>query len=300
MMKKFAMAAIAAAAMGAGVAQAYTTGTFSNGFVVPNVIHNGSADTTAVGLINSGTTTVPVYWAFFDQNSNHVTDGCFTMTGNQYKPFVWSEQSGLGLGGQRGYLVFAQGSTTTCDAVGTAATTGTLNGSAFQVNTTAQDVAVIPVIEGALTFASGTDLTKMGPDSLTTVAGALQVTASNTTKKMYLRYGIDGAANTYASGGVDTHVILWSTGDQSGTPTVNVYNDQQQRKSVTIKLTNTEQERFDPESIAGLPADYTDGFIEWVPTLKSGTTPTAGSVFGYSVIEAGAYGAVQSIMGAHN
>ena len=49
-MKKFAMAAVAAAALSAGVAQAYTVGTFSNGFVVPNVIHNGPTDTTAVGL----------------------------------------------------------------------------------------------------------------------------------------------------------------------------------------------------------------------------------------------------------
>jgi len=40
-MKKFAMAAVAAAAMTAGVAQAYTQGTFSNGVVVPNVIHTG-------------------------------------------------------------------------------------------------------------------------------------------------------------------------------------------------------------------------------------------------------------------
>ena len=46
-MKKFAMAAVAAAALSAGVAQAYTVGTFSNGFVVPNVIHNG--DTVATG-----------------------------------------------------------------------------------------------------------------------------------------------------------------------------------------------------------------------------------------------------------
>ena len=52
-MKKFALAAVAAAALTAGVAQAYTVGSFSNGFVVPNVIHNGAAtNTTAVGIIN--------------------------------------------------------------------------------------------------------------------------------------------------------------------------------------------------------------------------------------------------------
>ena len=73
-MKKFAMAAVAAAALSAGVAQAYTVGTFSNGFVVPNVIHNGPTDTTAVGLINQTGQSVAVYWTFFDQNSSHITD----------------------------------------------------------------------------------------------------------------------------------------------------------------------------------------------------------------------------------
>ena len=63
-MKKFAMAAVAAAALSAGVAQAYTVGTFSNGFVVPNVIHNGPTDTTAVGLINQTGTSAAVYWTF--------------------------------------------------------------------------------------------------------------------------------------------------------------------------------------------------------------------------------------------
>ena len=47
-MKKIAIAAAVTAALSAGVAQAYTVGTFSNGFVVPNVIHNGPTDTTTV------------------------------------------------------------------------------------------------------------------------------------------------------------------------------------------------------------------------------------------------------------
>ena len=68
-MKKFALAAVAAAALSAGVAQAYTVGTFSNGVVVPNVIHNGPGETTAVGLINGSNATIPVFWTFFDQNS---------------------------------------------------------------------------------------------------------------------------------------------------------------------------------------------------------------------------------------
>jgi len=98
-MKKFALAAVAAAAMTAGVAQAYTVGTFSNGFVVPNVIHNGAANTTAVGIVNRTTATVPVFWTFFDQNSNHGVDGCFAMTANQYTGFNWAASSGVGMEG---------------------------------------------------------------------------------------------------------------------------------------------------------------------------------------------------------
>jgi hypothetical protein len=101
-MKKFALAAVAAAALSAGVAQAYTVGTFSNGVVVPNVIHNGPGETTAVGLINGSNATIPVFWTFFDQNSKHVTDGCFGMTANQYRGFNWSAESGTGLEGKRG------------------------------------------------------------------------------------------------------------------------------------------------------------------------------------------------------
>ena len=84
-MKKFAMAAVAAAAMTAGVAQAYTAGTFSNGVVVPNVIHNGPSDTTAVGLVNQSGFAKGVFWTFFDQNSKHITDGCFVMTDKDYE-----------------------------------------------------------------------------------------------------------------------------------------------------------------------------------------------------------------------
>ena len=90
-MKKFALAAVAAASMFCAGAQAYTTGIFSNGFVVPNVIHNGPSDTTAVGIISKGNGGLPrsIYWTFFDQNSTHVTDGCFVVTHNDYEPFVW-------------------------------------------------------------------------------------------------------------------------------------------------------------------------------------------------------------------
>jgi hypothetical protein len=297
------------------VAQAYTVGTYSNGFVVPNVIHNGSSDTTAVGLINQSAGTRAVYWTFFDQNSQHVTDGCFTMTSKDYQSFIWSEQSGGGLNNVRGYLVFAAGASTVGGAAQTAcagaavlATAGdvSLSANAFQANAISKDVAFVPVIDGPLLVTSGVDITKMGPTSLEAVAGAAQ-TFGSVAPTFSMRYAID-----QAPGGLDTAVVVWSTGDHRGTHTVNIYDDKQNRKSVNFALKKAELDWFDPESIAGLPATFTDGFIEWTPNTVPGdyaalggatgdalAAKSTGSVFTYSQISSAAFGAVQTLLGAH-
>lgn len=280
-MKKIAIAAAVTAALSAGVAQAYTVGTFSNGFVVPNVIHNGSTDTTAVGIIARKASAV--YWTFFDQDSKHVTDGCFNMTKDDFHSFVWAKESGTGLEGKRGYLLFAAAGDKCGDGTGSL-NSAAISGNAFQVNTAAQDVAFVPVIDGDLTLAPGSNLTTLDADSLTDIAGA-----ANGGQTMYMRYFIDGKA-----GGNDTRIVVWSTGDQKGSHTVNIYNDAQARKSVNFDLAHSELDWFDPEGIVGRPADYTDGFIAWaVPTSIS-------AVFTYSVIASPAFGAVQTLLGAHN
>ena len=324
-MKKFALAAVAAASMFCAGAQAYTTGIFSNGFVVPNVIHNGPSDTTAVGIISKGNAGNPrsIYWTFFDQNSTHVTDGCFVVTHNDYEPFVWSERSGTGLEGKRGYLVFSVGSppapgATTCPltsapglGAGFPGNPG-IAGSAFQVNLTNKDVAFVPVIDGNLTYAAGSELTTLGPNSITAVAGAAQVIAAGPViagnPVMNMRYFIDGAP-----GGTDTLIAVWSTGDQRGTHTVNMFDDKQARKSVNFKLDHQELDWFNPETITGRPAGFVDGFIEWNTGVVPGdysTLPGAvpanalatagGSVFTFSVINSPAFGAVQTVLGAHH
>jgi hypothetical protein len=281
-MKKFALAAVAAAAMTVGVAHAYTAGTFSNGVVVPNVIHNGAGDTTAVGLVNQSGAAKAVFWTFFDQNSKHVTDGCFAMTNKDYEPFVWANKSGVGLEGKRGYLVFSVGGTTCADV---APGTGAIAAHAFQVKIASKDVAYTPVIDGPLTFdASVTDLTVLGATSLTEVDGAAPVG-----DVLNMRY--------YLQDGAQTNIVVWSTGNQKGSHTVNIYNDKQDRKSVNFDLAFEELDWFDPSTIAGRPADYTDGFIEWNTTNAAPTL--SGSVFSYSVIDAPAFGAVQTVLGFH-
>lgn len=325
-MKKFALAAVAAAALSAGVAQAYTVGTFSNGFVVPNVIHNGAANTTAVGIVNQSAVTVPVFWTFFDQESAHGVDGCFGMTPKQYTGFNWAAASGVGMENKRGYLVFAVGNPGTGTSAATVCTTSTralaasgvnaqIAGNAFYVDVAGKSVAYTPVIDGPLTLttAGAADLTTLGPLSLQHVAGAAKVegttpvsvdaTRPNTTS-MSLRYFIDGAA-----GGNDTRITVWSTGNHKGSHTVNIFDNAQNRQSVNFVLAESELSWFDPESIAGRPAAFTDGFIEWNPSAAPTSGPASsaeaaisvqgGSVVAYSTIISPAFGAVQTLLGAH-
>lgn len=311
-MKKFAMSAIAVAAvLGAGAANAYTLGTFSNGFVVPNVIHDATGATTAVGIINQSAATVPVFWTFFDQESNHVVDGCFTMTAKDYEPFVWSQKSGTGLAGQRGYLVFAVGNSTagTCAIGQTLAAPGTgalIAGNAFFVDPVRKDVAYTPVIDGPLTIGgTPTDLSTLGPLSLTAVGGAAAIPAGGggtAAPRFSLRYFVDGVANS----GTNTNIVVWSTGDHTGTYTVNMYDNAQNRQSVNFKLDHDELDWFDPELIPGRPAAFVDGFIDWKFAAPVGAPATGslvtsgGSLFTYSVIDAPAFGAVQTVLGAHS
>lgn len=299
-MKKFALAAIAAAAaVSFGTANAYTSGTFSNGVVVPNVISNGVGESTAVGLVSLAATNI--HWTFFDQDSNHVKDGCISMTAHDYFPFVWSSYTGLGLDGARGYLVFAaadatcktfvdNGSATPLDPTATA---HVFAAHAFQVSVSTSDVAYTPVIDGPLQITAGANLAAMGPTSLEAVYGAAQfdsTAAPAVTADLFMRY--------FTAGGAKTNIVVWSTGEQNGTNTVEVYNDAQAHYSANFKLDHKELDWFDPQSIPGWDPSYTDGFINW--TVTNLGAATTGSVFSYSVINAPAFGAIQSVLGFHN
>jgi len=308
-MKKFALSAIAAAALFGGAAHAYTVGTFSNGLVVPNVIHNGAAETTAVGLINAGTKPAAVYWTFFNQNSGHEMDGCFVMTAKQYKAVTWSGLSTGKFVGTRGYLVFALGAdsaTPTAAAASCVSATPVLTtdaavslaGNAFQVRAGAdKDVAVVPVIDGPLTLdSSNTNIARMTASSLVEVAGATEATAA---KLVYARYAVDADTST--------KITVWSTGSHKGTHTVDIYNDNQERTSGNFDLKEDELSWFDPALMESRPTGYTDGFILWNPGVPAATggagsaslSALTGSVFVYSTIQAKSFGPAQTLLGAH-
>lgn len=300
-------------------ASAHASGWLSNGFVVPNVIHNGAGDTTAVGLINTSGDTVRVFWNFFDQNGQPSDKGCFVMHDKRYRPFIWSSEADAGQQGKRGYLVFAVANKfaampNLCGLTGgglppisaslRSAGTTKVNGNAFQVTVGSNDVAFLPVISGSLTLnAADADIATMTADTLRDVGGAPFASS-----KHNLRFFVNGAV-----GGDDTGLLMWSTADMRGTHLVTAYNDASSGTAVAMALTNSKQNWINVESIPGLPATHRDGFIEWNPAVTpadfGALGGTAGQslgalasnrpVFTYSVINAPAFGAVQTLLGLY-
>lgn len=323
-MKKLALAVAVSSVIGA-TANAATVSEFSNGVLVAGALHQGSAaETTAVGLISCAPGVV--YWTFFDPDTKHVTDGQFPMTKDDMYSFIWSDDknSGVGLAGELGYLAFV------FDSAGGGANFDQPNGqldssdapclagNAFQVNLPAQDVAFIPafplqahvpylnndlpLIQGDFGNASAggvfvDDLTAMDEDSIRFLAAG-----AHWHDHIYMRYFIDGA-----EGGDDTQLVFWSAQDISGTYTVNMFDDNQNRKSVNFTLPRKELNIVDPEDILGRPPEFVDGFIKWdlgspayEATLCDDTCDVlnewSDGVVSYSILYAPEFGAVQTLI----
>lgn len=314
-MKKLSLAVAVAATLGAGVAGAYTVAVPADGYLVPNVIHNGSGDTTAIALVNHNTTTGAwIYWTFFDQDSKHITDGAFPMTAGDMRDFIWSEESGLGLEGVRGYLVFASGTVTAGGARPSAGTptaidSGLISVAAFQadaVNGDAVFVPTFPMEAGPNTtapitgitadgdYTTGTDLSVLDELSITSLRGGAAAG-----EVVAMRYAMD---DDFSSA-----IVLWATGKLNNTFTVNMYDDEQNRKSVNFVCPNTELCFVDPTTILGRPAGFTNGYIRFeTPTdLNEDVTPPSvapvgGSFVSYTVINSASYGATQTILNTHH
>ena len=305
-MKKLAVAAAVAAAMGAPLtASAATNAIVEKGVLVPWAVHKGSAtQTTVVGLIRNnntaaatGCTTGDVYWAFFDRDSNHVTDGQLSLTVNDLYGFNWYSNAGSGTKDLHGYLVFAADDNGT---VATAAATDVdtcLASNAFYVDVPAGDVAFIPTVPMARNdFVNGTVLSAMGPASVATLANG------NTATYDYVRYFIDGTANS----GDDTTIVLWTTGNAkpAGGVTVQAFDDEQNRKSVQMKVKYEELNLIDPESdLTGMPASYKDGFVVFDYTIGGSGLCTAGAPcagrYSFSYVSSPTFKAVQTLTSAN-
>jgi hypothetical protein len=289
LMKKLTIAlAIAGAFAATGANASVTLGQYGQGCVVPSAFWNANSNT-VVGI--TSTIPTPVYWTFFDVNSNHVTDGQFTMTGDDQYAFDWSAQGGSGTSGLNGYLVFTSSPTS---ALATQANAIACN--AFQIS--AGDAAFLPAPYTLIGdySAPGINLTTMTPTSLIGLSGGTPQNATNT----HMRYWIDGA-----TGGRDTAVVVWTTNAAADTYTVNIYDDAQNRKSVNFTLPNAELNIINPETIVGRPATYLDGFIDWNHgTAAAPITGVAGKsawvaadhgFLTYSVVSDPAFGATQTL-----
>ncbi len=319
-MKKLALSTAVAAAMGV-TAQAAVVSEYAVGLLIPNVIDEGGGKTTAVGIVSRFKGTV--YWTFFDEDSNHVTNGQFDVTANDYHSFVWADEAGVGLANQRGYLVFLadtnagpgcnaqpDGVIDACDDVPAIA-----GAAGFWIPP--NDVAFVPTFPITKIDLSGNLVTPINPTALgpgdvdyllagaNCVAGSSSISGTIGTltesitgpynDDIDMRYFIDGAA-----GGNDTNIAVWSAQDIQGTYTVNMFDDAQNRKSVNFTLDNKELNFIDVEALLGRPAGFADGFIRWdVPCGKDAKTGVAASwngVITYSEISAPQWGAVQSIV----
>ncbi len=308
-MKKLPLAVAVAAVVAGGVAHSYQMGIYDNGLLVPRVIHNGTGDTTAVGLVTHGcpTNNNMVYWAFFDENSKHLTDGHFPMTDADVHAFVWAAEAGQGLAGVPGYLVFFV--STNGDNAADDRDTPCLAGEAFHVVAGDADVAYRPVwpinYQDANGGAGVPDLTAMDDTTITTLqAGALDAIGAGGNELIAMRYSI--------ANGDTTEVVTWSA-ESIGGPgkeyTVNLYDDQENRKSVNIPFPNEEQNVIDPSAIVGRPANFVNGFIEWrTPDDGAGdyvdnppaNTPDGNGVVSYSVVRSAAFSARQTIVNPHH
>ncbi len=306
---QFTLALVLGSVLAAGEVQAYVNGVYASGLLVPLSVHDGIGDTTAVGLVthgcdepNDATPGATIYWTFFDRDSRHVTDGQFQMTDDDIHPFVWAAESGLGLENTEGYLVFA------ADTDGDGALLGfdaaCLAGEAFQVVASDQDVAYKPVwpLHGYdFDFFFVPDLAHMKATSITTlIEGARDLAGAGGNGLLVMRYSV--------AAGDATQLVIWSAesiGGPGAVYTVNLYDDEQNRRSVNLALPGGEQSRIDPAAIAGRPGDFVNGFIEWrTPDDAAGQYVDNGffdgnGIASYSVLHSAAFSARQTILNPH-
>ena len=117
----------------------------------------------------------------------------------------------------------------------------------------------------------------------------------------------------HIANGDTTEIVVWSAEDIGGAYTVNLYDDEQNRKSVNLVLPNAEQNTIDPSTITGRPASFVNGFIEWRTPDDDSNNDGANDanddyidngddgngIVSYSVVHSVAFGARQTILNAH-
>jgi hypothetical protein len=267
----------------AGQASAVTLGMYDTGQLVPKVYHDGACVDTVVGITCAKTGGCNVYWTFFDVDSTHITNGMISMSEDDYEPFSWMTESGFGLEGVDGYLVFTSGA-----AANSASATNDIFANAFMVDLAGNDLVFIPVVPLDIEdYASGVDIKFMDATSI--------VSLDNGTRPgqvLDIRYWIDPAYCAITS------IVFWSVCDVSGTYTVNIFNDDEEWKSLNFALPNEELNIIDPATFLGRPAGFIDGFIRYtVPEDVCGVdSESRNDMFVFSYVDSNLLGALQTLL----
>lgn len=266
-MKKFmrwGLAALATFALMLGVTgnvSAMDLGFYDEGVLVPRATHNGSNIDTVVGL----TATAPgtVYWTYFSRNSGHLYDDSFKVTENDLYSFSLAAVLGCNLIDEEGYLVFSfdinckpnQPNDGTCANAmmneDGAYPTNNLAANSFLVDITANDVIFVPVLPlDRRDYERNAELMVMDADSIRNARNGIE-------EDMYvdIRYWIDPA---YCAG---TQMVVWTVGNSRGADTVNVFNDAEQRTSLTMCWRYKELNLFDPTDTGSSAS--ADGKCRW-------------------------------------
>jgi len=295
-MKKLALAVAVTGALGATSANALVLSESGNGVLVPLVTYvNDFTMGTAISL--NSCAAGHVYWTFYDRFSIPRLDGDFPMTAFDQYSFIWAAEAGLGFSEEEGYITFLL-DTSASDNAGygyiDVSDLPCLSGNAFQVNIPHLDVAFQPVLGvdaslGDLGPEVGGIYTSVPSDVVGLSAGG------NAHDIYFLRYAIDNIPSDDPHNTLDTTIWIWSATDISAIYHVNMYNDNQERRSVTIDLPFPELNSIDPETIEGRPTDFFDGFIAWpLPESVNGEDVTG--VVSWSVVNSTVFGAEQTII----
>ncbi len=293
---KLSLALFATIALMATTANAVTLGLYEDGVMVPIAQHNNSNVDTVVGITANATGTV--YWTMFSRNSEHLYDGQFNVTTNDLYSFSLNQILGSNLIDEEGYLVFTITPKPSHSTNDIASDNASIAANAFLVDTTANDAIFIPVLPLAdADYAAGVDLTAMDASTLT---GATHGIPVDTT--VDIRYWIDP---TYSA---QTTMVIWTVGNGIGTDTVNVYDADENRTSLTLCYKYTELNKLDPANVGSSansgcttananlasvadftawPSSYVDGFLRV-------SMPATGMA--YSWVTSSAFGAAQTLL----
>jgi len=314
-MKKISLALAVTSALGASAANAAIVGEYANALLVPwitaQTTNPGEIKGTAIALTSCAAGTV--YWSYYNTASVKLLDSEFRMTKNDQESIIWNDV-GFGNGGfldQDGYMIFfldTGGPGGMEDRSLTLDDSTCLAGNAFFVDTVANDVAFVPTFPMNVIWGDfdppGTPL-----DQLNGVPNLIDVPATEiwglwagaqALDTVHMRYLVDVPSNP-ADGTDNTQIFVWTTDRIAGSRTIQQYDNNQTRFSLTLFLDELELHILNPElsSFDGgnfsVRSPFTDGFYEWTLTDPDDLAALGGMAT-WSVVTSPRFQATQTLL----